>query len=452
MGQGATARVFLAEHIRIHALRAIKQIPKQDITARQVMQEVQILKNLRHPGIPLIYDVEEDEKYSYIIEEYLEGKSLKAYRLERESIREKEILHLIIPICELIQYLHECENPIVYLDLKPENIMVCGNSLKLVDFGACAFLKEQKDQRKFSMGTVGYAAPEQYLEQKPDRRSDIYGIGALLLFLMGTRSGYSECLCGIVDRCMQQEPCLRFQTIRELRENCMILQHTGSLESLDISIAGAQPRTGTTYVSHLITSYLNRNGIQTIYKAYNLKTLKESRNRYDETEGWPAQQHTEAREHPGIYRCGAYPARKMLTRNKVKVTVRDFGVLTEQNKANFLNADLKCIVMGSNDRELEQGEQAIRRLAELADVQYLFNFTGKKRFRWIEQNMKGHRCVRIPLIPRGEWGWNNREITAFAERLLEQTGLLKRKRYNRAGKPDKNRKGLESDEKTNSLE
>ena len=68
------------------------------------MKEVHILKSLKHPNIPIIYDIEEDEKYSYIIEEYLKGESLKAFRLRLSYLDERSIVDFTFQICDLIQY------------------------------------------------------------------------------------------------------------------------------------------------------------------------------------------------------------------------------------------------------------------------------------------------------------------------------------------------------------
>ena len=85
-----------------------------------------------------------------------------------------------IQICHLVHHLHSAkENPILYLDLQPKNLLLCQRTVKLVDFGRAAFFGESGGVA----GTPGCAAPEQYAGEEPDERTDIYGIGAVLYFL-----------------------------------------------------------------------------------------------------------------------------------------------------------------------------------------------------------------------------------------------------------------------------
>ena len=71
IGTGRTGVVYLAEHISLGEYRAVKVISKHTADHRQAYQEAMILKKLRHPGIPIIYDVEEDVTNYYLIEEYM---------------------------------------------------------------------------------------------------------------------------------------------------------------------------------------------------------------------------------------------------------------------------------------------------------------------------------------------------------------------------------------------
>lgn len=86
LGKGGTAKVYLAEHIILNSYRAIKVISKQHPLYSFQRNEAFILKNLKHSCIPIIYDIEEDEEGSYIVEQYLEGKNLKEYVEERGAL------------------------------------------------------------------------------------------------------------------------------------------------------------------------------------------------------------------------------------------------------------------------------------------------------------------------------------------------------------------------------
>ena len=73
IGQGGSGEVFLANHIKLNSQRAIKRISKNHLLHNQLLKEAYILKDLKHPLIPIIYDFEEDNDHSYIILEYIDG-------------------------------------------------------------------------------------------------------------------------------------------------------------------------------------------------------------------------------------------------------------------------------------------------------------------------------------------------------------------------------------------
>ncbi|RHV72550.1 hypothetical protein DXB05_10785 [Clostridium sp. OF13-4] len=136
IGRGRSGTVFLARHLGLDEERAIKRVRR---TESGFIQEAALLKRLRHPGIPIIYDLEIDENYYYLIEEYLCGESLYA-RIERTgSLQTGELIRLGIELCRIMNYLHSFKpNPILYLDLHPGNLLICREQLKLIDFDQAA--------------------------------------------------------------------------------------------------------------------------------------------------------------------------------------------------------------------------------------------------------------------------------------------------------------------------
>ena len=90
IGCGLSGKVYLAEHIKLKAKRVIKCVSKNQLMYQQFLAEAMLLKNLKHPGIPIIFDLEEDEEYLYIIEEYIQGDSLRAVMLNQTAISRVE--------------------------------------------------------------------------------------------------------------------------------------------------------------------------------------------------------------------------------------------------------------------------------------------------------------------------------------------------------------------------
>ena len=234
LGNGRSGTVYLAYHVELEEYRAVKVVPKSLADYDTFRKEALFLKTLRHPGIPIVYDVEEDTGYSYLIEEYLEGESLYALVKRLGSLSVKAAADLGIQLCRIIQFMNSAENPILYLDLQPKNLLVCNGVLRLTDFDHAQYAS---DAAAFGerYGTIGFAAPEQYTGEPLDCRTDVYAIGALLYFMSrgdapGSVPEYrNEPEYRMFDRiirgCMEKEKEARYQSADELQETLQELQN-----------------------------------------------------------------------------------------------------------------------------------------------------------------------------------------------------------------------------------
>lgn len=187
LGSGSSSSVYLAEHMKLKQYRAIKCIPKAQAPVTSIYLEADLLKNLRHPGIPIVYDIEEDESNLYIIEEYIQGESLSAFVQSQDNISQETVIAYGIQLCGIIEYLHSQQPlPVLYLDFKPEHIIVCDERLKLIDFGI-AVVGGQAGNDFQSYGTRGFAAPELYQGSGACTKTDIFGIGAILYYMLNRK-------------------------------------------------------------------------------------------------------------------------------------------------------------------------------------------------------------------------------------------------------------------------
>ncbi len=235
------------------------------------MKEVVYLKSLSHPGIPVIYDVEEDQKYFYMIEEYVQGESLKSMLERHKKFSLEEIVAYGIQLCEILSYLHgQKPYPILHSDITPANIIIKNNKLKLIDFGNSVQITG-KEQKKDVYGTSGYMAPESKQEISYNVRADIYGACAVLqemyqkmalekMTLKFTRK--REKLRRIIEKGLWQDVDKRYGDIWEMLKKLKGLQvvDTGKLTSekerkhtgMTIGCAGITPMAGvTTMVFHI---------------------------------------------------------------------------------------------------------------------------------------------------------------------------------------------------------
>ncbi|HEX9963029.1 MAG TPA: protein kinase, partial [Pyrinomonadaceae bacterium] len=147
-----------------------------------------LLTSLEHSSIPTIYDYFYDEKEGrfYLVMKYISGGDLAArLRSSPEGrVDEASVTEWAIQVADVLDYLHNRQPPIVYRDLKPSNIMIDGNSgrVMLIDFGIARWVnKEEKGVT--AVGTMGYAPPELF-SGNVEARSDIYSLGSTMFHLL----------------------------------------------------------------------------------------------------------------------------------------------------------------------------------------------------------------------------------------------------------------------------
>ncbi|HKV59205.1 MAG TPA: serine/threonine-protein kinase, partial [Ktedonobacteraceae bacterium] len=186
-------RVVAIKQINLRGLSPQKTIEATDTFNR----ELHILSPLRHTNLPGIYDHFTDPDHWYLVMEFLEGETLERYlesRLKQRSyggantpglLPFEEIFALAFQLCDVLDYLHARQPPIIFRDLKPANIMRSSSGhVCLIDFGIARFFTPGRAKDTTPLGSPGYAAPEQYGKAQTTARSDLYSLGALLHYLL----------------------------------------------------------------------------------------------------------------------------------------------------------------------------------------------------------------------------------------------------------------------------
>lgn len=187
LGSGGMGDVYAAEDLKLQGkLRAIK-VTDSD----RASEEVRMLMRLSHPNLPHIIDSFPltGQGTEAIVMDYIHGLTVGElfYRQERKFTF-REVLRLAIPVCSALVYLHGQSPPIIHRDLKPSNIMVEDNGhVRLIDFGIAKSRTAMQTQTTMKLGTPGFAAPEQHLGRS-EARTDIYGFGAMLYYLLSEGS------------------------------------------------------------------------------------------------------------------------------------------------------------------------------------------------------------------------------------------------------------------------
>lgn len=251
IGHGGMSVVYMAINEKANKTWAVKEVRKDGKmdfnTVRQgLMAEIETLKKLKHPNLPSIVDVIEDEDSFIIVMDYIEGRSLDKIIEENGAQPEAFVVEWAKQLCDVFGYLHSRTPPIIYRDMKPANIMLKPDgNIMVIDFGTAKNYEIDLGETT-GIGTIGYAAPEQYIGSglgRTDARTDIYCLGITMYHLLtnvdpcknlisdksirSVNPSLSHGLDAIIQKCTQYQPSDRYQSCAELMydlENYEILE------------------------------------------------------------------------------------------------------------------------------------------------------------------------------------------------------------------------------------
>jgi serine/threonine-protein kinase len=196
IGGGGMGAVYLAKDRNLgDAPRAVKEMVESHLDPSQhekaigdFKRESLLLTSLEHPCIPTIYDYFYDEGSGrfYLVMKYISGGDL-ASRMRAAvggRIDEKTVTDWGMQVADVLDYLHSRPKPIIYRDLKPANLMIDGNTgrVMLIDFGIARWVSQQ-EKGVTAVGTMGYAPPELF-SGRVQPASDVYSLGATMFHLL----------------------------------------------------------------------------------------------------------------------------------------------------------------------------------------------------------------------------------------------------------------------------
>ena len=198
LGHGGMGAVYLAQDTQLgNRLVAVKEMSQSNLSEQDVQiavetfkREAYMLAGLQHPNLPSIHDHFEQAGRWYLVMSFIQGESLAQYlsRVPNGRLPLPEVLHIARELCDVLNYLHTHQPPIVFRDLKPSNIMRTPDGhVYLIDFGIARLFKPGQSKDTMTYGSMGYSPPEQYGRAQTTARSDIYSLGATLYELL---SGY----------------------------------------------------------------------------------------------------------------------------------------------------------------------------------------------------------------------------------------------------------------------
>ncbi|MBZ9623497.1 serine/threonine protein kinase [Clostridium sp. FP2] len=189
LGRGGMGTVYLCKNNRLGNFWAIKEVNGQWKDKIDFLAEPNLLKNLSHIGIVRIIDIFYEDDNLYIVEDYIEGTTLKEYVEANGSLSAELVTDISLQLCSILGYLHSFNPPIIYRDLKPANIMIkSNNKVVLIDFGIARTYKENQEGDTMILGSMGYIAPEQLINAQSNAQTDIYSLGATMFFMLTSKS------------------------------------------------------------------------------------------------------------------------------------------------------------------------------------------------------------------------------------------------------------------------
>ena len=215
LGEGAFGEVYRARDTVLNRTVALKRIRLDRLAERdcldelraRFLREAQVAAQLRHTGIVTIYDVVSLQDTSFIVMEYVEGKTLQQGLASRKVLRLSETIHILSQVAEALHHAHL--RKVVHRDIKPANILISPSGLvKVADFG----IAKGESSRDLTLagsllGTPDYMSPEQARGRVVEGRSDLFSLGCIMYeCLSGTKPFAAESITDVLFRIVKEEP------------------------------------------------------------------------------------------------------------------------------------------------------------------------------------------------------------------------------------------------------
>ncbi|WP_223066252.1 serine/threonine-protein kinase [Paenibacillus caui] len=426
-GSGGSSHVYLARDLKLPGkVWAIKQTLSEPGSCSRMEEETAMLIALDHPRLPRIVDFfpADHKSHIYLVMDYLEGITLEQYIRRVKSVSGEQLIQIAEQVCDGLHYLHTREPPIIHRDLKPSNMMIeSDGQLRFIDFGTARAYKPQHSEDTVKLGTVGFAAPEQYSGKQSDARTDLYALGAVLLYL-ASGGEYSELtarpnrpvrkdlpleLMRIIRKLLSYHPDDRFQSAFEVRVELEKLKtsslHAGRAAIRErptvIAVAGACSGLGATHLSLLLAHSLAGKFSKTTVIEWSAKS-KSFVSLFSELAADQVQTGKE-------FMIGKVAYLKKPTRSELLhlysrgggLVVIDLGCESDKDGLEeFARADLQLVVIPAAPWRRKDLEGCIRRLSAYEGRQRVYAVPGAgASLRPVLRLLKGSKVYGVPVEP-----------------------------------------------------
>jgi len=467
--------IFLVEHIDLNSYWIIKKV---NIHSQKYLKEIELLKGIRHDNIPLFVDVFFEGDWVYLVREYIDGKTLDQYIIDKGQIDEQEGIQLGIALCRIVEFFHQLPQPIIIRDIKPNNIIISHDgTLKLIDFSIAKQYEASSIRDTEYLGTRGFAAIEQFgltEHAKSDIQTDVFGIGATLYYLFlqqdlgkppyrfesltQCRPDLSDALESILKKACQLRKEDRYSNVSVFREALMtkinVEKQSSLLEKIQdgsanvILVQGIKAGCGVTHLCYGIAHYLRSIGTDVCIVDFSqqqcLKSLEYQQNAVSKQdiliyEDIPifSKDEEKNKEQQTSYQQTLRTSRletsdKIQTRflKEASFILIDGGTYDNEDKTNqalvALTSAQRIMVSGTSPWEIGRLEDFILEECHQT-IDYAINFSTKAHISELQQSIHDKRFIQLPYLPFEEIRLN---VSAYNNiiplHLMEKIGHMKK--------------------------
>jgi eukaryotic-like serine/threonine-protein kinase len=247
LGEGGMGAVYKARDRELDRPVALKVIRPELASSSSMLarfkQELLLARQVTHKNVIRIFDLGDADGIKFITMEFVEGEDLRALIEEKKKFSPEDAVEIMRQVCQALEAAHGVG--VIHRDLKPQNIMRDQNGRILVmDFGLARTMEgEGMTQVGAMVGTMEYMSPEQALAKDLDQRSDLFTAGLILYELLTGKMPFRAesalaslikrtqeravpvsdhdgtipgALSGVVSKCLERDPNLRYQSATEL--------------------------------------------------------------------------------------------------------------------------------------------------------------------------------------------------------------------------------------------
>ncbi|TXS81074.1 serine/threonine-protein kinase [Streptomyces sp. sk2.1] len=192
LGRGGMGEVWAGRDRDLHRNVAIKLLVRDGDASPDLLhrfeREAVAVAQINHPNVVSLYDRGVHEGVQFLVMEQIDGTTLAHHMHEHAPMPTARALEITQEICRALVAAHQAK--VIHYDIKPSNVMLTAeNRIKVVDFGIAGFTHTHTftvapTTMLSPVGTALYGAPEQFLDQRGDERSDLYALGSVLFALL----------------------------------------------------------------------------------------------------------------------------------------------------------------------------------------------------------------------------------------------------------------------------